>query len=390
MQEQLSETFGVMVYQEDVLKVCHHFAGLDLADADVLRRAMSGKHRSKKEFERIVKKFFSNCKKKGYPETLTREVWRQIESFAGYSFSKAHSASYAVESFQSLYLKAHFPLEFMVAVINNFGGFYHTWVYVAEAIKYGGKMELPCVNHSKYKTTIYGNRIYLGFIHIRGLESKIGQSISAERKQNGKFKGLFDFKERVHTGIEQLLLLIRSGAFRFTGKSKKELLWEAHMLIHPEKGKTVRTRSLFKAPKVSYQLPPLIQTLAEDAFDEIELIGFPISFSWFDLLQTRFRGNIPARELNKNIGRKVKMVGQLVTIKYIKTKNREWMHFGSFHDPAGNFFDTVHFPQSLKKYPFRGSGLYLILGKVVTEFGSASIEVEKLAKLPIVKDPRFD
>ncbi len=137
MKEQLEETFGVMVYQEDVLKVCHHFAGLDLADADTLRRAMSGKYRSKQEMKRIVDKFFSNCREKGYSDELTKEVWRQIESFAGYSFSKAHSASYAVESFQSLYLKAHFPLEFMVAVINNFGGFYRTWVYVHEAKRYG-------------------------------------------------------------------------------------------------------------------------------------------------------------------------------------------------------------------------------------------------------------
>jgi DNA polymerase-3 subunit alpha len=97
------------------------FAGLDLSDADVLRRAMSGKYRSRVEFQKIVDKFFQNCRERGYPEDVTREVWRQIESFAGYSFSKAHSASYAVESFQSLYLKAHYPLEFMVAVINNFG-----------------------------------------------------------------------------------------------------------------------------------------------------------------------------------------------------------------------------------------------------------------------------
>jgi DNA polymerase III alpha subunit len=102
MEKQLGETYGVMVYQEDVLKICHHYADLDLADADVLRRAMSGKHRSKNEFQRIIEKFFENAKKLGRPENITKEVWRQIESFAGYSFSKAHSASFAVESFQSL------------------------------------------------------------------------------------------------------------------------------------------------------------------------------------------------------------------------------------------------------------------------------------------------
>ena len=94
---------------------------------------MSGKYRSRAEFDRIRQAFFENCAAKGYPEAVSREVWRQMESFSGYSFSKAHSASFAVESYQSLYLKTYYPLEFMVAVINNFGGFYRTEFYVHEA-----------------------------------------------------------------------------------------------------------------------------------------------------------------------------------------------------------------------------------------------------------------
>ena len=181
MEQQLKETYGVMVYQEDVLKICHHFAGLDLADADVLRRAMSGKYRSKKELQRIVDKFFDNCRKAGYPEEVTKEVWRQIESFAGYSFSKAHSASYAVESYQSLFLKAHFPLEFMVGVINNFGGFYPSWVYFNEAKNCGAKIHLPCVNRGEYKTCIRGSDVYVGFVHINGLEAGVGRRIEDVR-----------------------------------------------------------------------------------------------------------------------------------------------------------------------------------------------------------------
>ncbi|HRZ50152.1 MAG TPA: PHP domain-containing protein, partial [Bacteroidales bacterium] len=183
MEEQLKETYGVMVYQEDVLKICHHFAGLDLGDADVLRRAMSGKGRGKKEFRLIVEKFFDNCRRFGYPKATTQEVWRQIESFAGYSFSKAHSASYAVESFQSLWLKVHYPLEFMVAVINNFGGFYRTWVYFNEARRWGATLALPCVNLSGYLTTISGTTIYAGFIHIAGLEEKLAKRLVQEREE---------------------------------------------------------------------------------------------------------------------------------------------------------------------------------------------------------------
>ena len=113
-----------MVYQEDVIKVAHYFAGLDLGEADVLRRGMSGKYRSREEFQAVKDKFINNCRAKGYPDELTNEVWRQTESFAGYAFAKGHSASYAVESYQSLYLKTYYPLEYMVAVLNNGGGFY--------------------------------------------------------------------------------------------------------------------------------------------------------------------------------------------------------------------------------------------------------------------------
>src|SRR5690606_32334901 len=118
----LSETFGVMVYQEDVMKIVHHFAGLDLDESDILRRIMTGKKKSSDTFDRLRKKYFEGCKQRGYSRQLAEEVWRQIASFSGYSFCKAHSASFAVESFQSLFLKAYYPIEFMAAVINNFGG----------------------------------------------------------------------------------------------------------------------------------------------------------------------------------------------------------------------------------------------------------------------------
>jgi len=387
MKEQLEETFGVMVYQEDVLKVCHHFAGLDLADADTLRRAMSGKYRSKQEMKRIIDKFFSNCHEKGYNDELTKEVWRQIESFAGYSFSKAHSASYAVESYQSLFLKAHYPLEFMVAVINNFGGFYRTWVYVHEAKRYGATIHQPCVNKSNVKTTIYGTDIYLGFIHIMSLEDKLAQTIEDNRQAEGEYRDLIDFVTRVNPGLEQVILLIRSGAFRFTGKKKAVLLWEAHMLM--KRSKPEPMRKLFSTPVKDFKLPELARDLLDDAYDEIELFNFPVSLTWFDMLETSFRGEIEARDLLKYVGKKIRMVGHLVTIKYIKTVKKEWMNFGCFIDNEGSFFDTTHFPQSLKIYPFKGAGTYLILGKVVEEFGYPSIEVEKLAKLPIKPDKRY-
>lgn len=387
MKEQLSETYGVMVYQEDVIKVAHHFAGLDLADADVLRRAMSGKYRSLKEFKQIEEKYYSNCRQLGHTDELAREVWRQIESFAGYSFSKAHSASYAVESFQSLYLKAHYPLEFMVAVINNFGGFYSTWVYFNEAQRQGAIVELPCVNNSLKQTRIIGKTIYMGFVHVQNLESVTIDLILAERNCHGPYLSLLDFIDRLPITKEQLLIFIHLGAFRCFGQNKCVMLWESHLYL---KKTPVQAGSatMFPVQRKKFELPVLEYSILSDAYDEIELLGFPVSISMFDMLETPFRGEIQARDLMQNLGKKVRMVGRMVTIKYVWTTKKEIMHFGTFTDSTGEFFDTVHFPPSLKLYPFRGNGIYLILGKVVEEFGFPSIEVEKMAKLPIKPNPR--
>ncbi len=389
MEEQLKETYGIMVYQEDVLKVCHHFAGLDLADADVLRRAMSGKFRSREEMNKIMGKFFSNCRARGYPDDLVKEVWRQIESFAGYSFSKAHSASYAVESFQSLYLKAHYPLEFMVAVINNFGGFYPAWVYFNEARRYGGDIQLPCINHSHYKTSISGKTIHIGFVHIKSLTTELAQQIPRERQKNGPYHDLTDFCERLSPAPEQLQILIRTGAFRFTGKSRKQLLWEAYMLTGKKEVSPPLVRSLFPVPAKEFSLPPLEDSKLEKAYDEMELLGFPVTLSWFDMLKTNFRGEIQAKDMLRHVGDKVRMAGLLVHIKYVHTVRNEWMHFGAWLDVKGHFFDTVHFPSSLKKYPFRGKGIYLLLGKIIEEAGFPSLEVEKMARLPFRPDPGY-
>src|SRR5207248_9084423 len=147
----------------DVIKIAHYFANLSLGEADILRRAMSGKYKTNNKFLYIKEKFLSNCKGIGHPEELANEVWRQMESFAGYSFNKAHSASFAVESYMSLYLKTYFPKEFMVAVINNFGGFYSRELYFLELLKTGGDINAPCVNNSDIYTSIKDSDVYTGF-----------------------------------------------------------------------------------------------------------------------------------------------------------------------------------------------------------------------------------
>lgn len=377
----LQDTYGVMVYQEDVIKVAHYFAGLTLGEADMLRRGMSGKYRGRAEFETVREKFFSNCKEKNYADEVTKEVWRQIESFAGYAFSKGHSASYAVESYQSLFVKTYFPLEHMVAVINNFGGFYRTEFYVHEARMCGAKIEAPDINNSKYMTTITGKTIYLGFIHVAELEKKCAEDFLDEHLRNGNYKSLGDFMKRVSISTDQLRILIRVGAFRFTGKTKKQLLWDIYAILGKEK-KSKKATELFPVDQKTFVLPSLEYSAIDDAYDEMELLGFPLC-SPFTLIKEEHKFNyvMVASALNKHKGKVVEITGYLVTVKYTRTKHKETMMFGTFTDKDGFFFDTTHFPKVTQEFPFRGRGVYLITGKVAEEFGFYSLDVTGMTRL---------
>ncbi|MFM2386853.1 MAG: hypothetical protein RL660_1610 [Bacteroidota bacterium] len=385
--EELGDTYGVMVYQEDVLKIAHHFAGLDLAEADILRRAMSGKSRGKAEFERIRQKFFTNCKQKNYSDALSAEVFRQIESFAGYSFCKSHSASYAVESYMSLFLKTYYPLEFITAVINNFGGFYRTEVYIHEARMAGAIICNPCVNRGEYLTSLDGTSLYVGFVHLQNVEEKVAYTLCEERKRNGPYLSLEDFVDRVPTSLESLQALIFANAFRFTGKRKNELIILARLLLNTEKPQQ-RSGFLFHEPVKEVNLPALERNQFEDAFDEIELFGFPLCCTPFDLLQTSQRGDVMAKDLAQYAGKTVRMIAYLIARKHVPT-NKGLMNFGTWVDVEGTYFDSTHFADCLAKYPFEGGGCYLLKGKVDVDYSFATIVVERMAKLPFVPDPRF-
>ncbi|MBP3943343.1 DNA polymerase III subunit alpha [Sphingobacteriaceae bacterium WQ 2009] len=380
MEELLGETYGVMVYQEDVIAVAHHVGGISLEDADILRRAMSGKHRSENKFEKLKAQFFANCHARGYAAEVTQEIWRQMESFGGYSFAKGHSASFAIESFQSLYLKTYYPREFYVAVLNNFGGFYRTEIYVHELQRYGTPLALPCVNNSGYLTDIVGKEIYAGFILLAGLTDTFGQKIVQERLQHGAYMGLQNFIERLNPAPEQLNILIRIGAFRFTGLDKKTLLWKANFSVK-KAVKEAQALSLFEEAPLEFTLPAFTVDPKEELRDQLELLGFVVG-DYFALLDPKWlEATLPVARFSAFLGQQIQVVGRLVTTKDVYTSRKEVMSFGTFLDAAGDWLDTVHFPPSLKHSPFAGLGFYKLSGKVVEEFGVYSLEVLHMQKL---------
>lgn len=202
--------------------------------------------------------------------------------------------------------------------------------------------------------------------------------------RHGPYRSLDNFLRRMPgIGLEQLRILIRLGSFRFTGKSKQKLLWEAMLYYSEHQARPSATEELFDTEPKEYPLPPLQRNNMEDAFDEIELLGFPLCDP-FSLLLTKDYGDVTARDLAGKLKKRVRIVGYIVTTKDTSTIKNEPMHFGTFYDARGEVFDTVHFPDVARKFPFRGRGFYEITGKVVEDFGVYMIEVSKMEKLPMV------
>jgi DNA polymerase III alpha subunit len=370
MEKYLGDTYGVMIYQEDVIKVAHHVAGLTLEEADLLRRAMSGKMRSHLAMQKITTKFFQSCNSRGLTEIQAQELWRQIESFAGYSFCKAHSASFALLSCQVAFLKAHYPAEFMASVLSNGGGFYSPAVYVQESKRIGLKVMLPSINHSSYAYQGNENTLRIGLMAAKGLQKSTIEIIINERKANGRYVSLEDFLVRTHCGYQETALLIRCGAMDCLKKNRPELLRLLDIYIHRRKLLDENYKDLFS--NESFLLEKEIATSQNYSIEEI----CRIEYETFDYMITRHPLNFfqewisdssvtYASEMQRNRGRKVKMIGWYMTSKRIRTKKGEIMKFLSLEDLTGTF-EAVIFPKEYYRFAelTMSMGPYLIEGWV--------------------------
>jgi DNA polymerase-3 subunit alpha len=379
--EILKSTYEVMVYQEDMIRVGHEWAELTMAEADMMRRATSFKYRVKDQMGYLKNKFFENGKRLQYPDEVVAEVWRQIESFAEFSFCKAHSASFAVESYQSLFLKTYYPREFMVGVINNFGGFYGAELYFYELMKAGATVHPPCVNNSDHLTNINRDVVFVGFVHVKDLREDVIEKVVSGREKDGCYRDLLDFIERTDSSIEQLNILIRIGAFRFTGKSKKELMWEAIRLRKKIKKSEASTGLLFDEGTTDLLLPELPVYEMDDVYDEVELLGFPVC-NPFEIVDDDPAKYKLAKDMPGNTGQVITLLAYHITHKPVRTINGDMMSFGTFLDKDSQWIDTVHFPEVHRRLPPK-AGFYYITGKVTEDFGVYSLEVVNLEKAGI-------
>jgi DNA polymerase III alpha subunit len=386
MEKYLGETYGVMIYQEDVIKVAHHIAGLTLEEADLLRRAMSGKMRSHEAMKKLTERFFFCCKQKGLSDEVAKELWWQIESFAGYSFCKAHSASFALLSYQVAFLKVHYPAEFMSCVLSNQGGFYSPAVYVQECKRLGLEVKLPCINHSNYEYTGEGKIVRIGLMAVKNFSISSGEKIVAEREENGRYVSLADFLVRIKLGYEETALLIRCGAMDCFNLTRPTLMRLLDVYLHHRKILNESYNDLFL--KETFRLEQEVITDVNYCIEEIcaieyESFGYMVTKHPLEFFSewTGKTNIIRAVDMMKYNGRKIKMIGWYMTSKRIKTKKGDIMKFLSLEDLTGTF-EAVIFPKTYSQYAelTLSMGPYLVEGKVDAENGHNLI-VEKLEVL---------
>jgi DNA polymerase-3 subunit alpha len=232
-----------------------------------------------------------------------------------------------------------------------------------------------------------GTKLILGFILVNGIEAGLIQKILNERKKHGLFRNFEDLMKRCYIPLEQLTLIIRVGALNDFPETRKELLWKAH-LYHNKVKEQKPLPQLFEEDRKQFKLPELTEQNLELAFEQMELLGFPLC-NPFELLAEKTLPHTPANTLHTQLGLKITTYGYLVALKKSYTSKGDTMYFGTFIDQSGDILDTVHFPEVAHKHPFHGKGIYRLTGIVSEEFGYYTLEVGMMVKEQFMEDVRF-
>ncbi len=386
MRDALEATYGVMAYQEDVLKVAEMIAGMSPEDSDGLRKAMS-KKRDFVAIERYRRQFIGGAVTHGCTSLVAEELWRQIESFSGYSFCKAHSASYALVSYQAAYLRAHHPAEFMASVLSNYGGYYATFAYVSEAKRMGITVLLPCVNQSEWQFTGDAGTIRIGLCQLQGFQEHDGHRLIEERRRNGPFLHLADFIRRVPVPVPAVDTLIRAGAFdSISGGMNRPQLMRQHVMMQsgPPSAMGQHMPDLFSASPPPHVAPVRDYDWHKTLACEVEAIGFAVSAHPLALYKDALAKLrvLRASNLENYVGKTVALVGWQVTRKRLRTKHDEPMVFITFEDTHA-LYETVMFPREYRRFaPLTvASGPFLVTGPVTSEHGAVTVTIKDLRLL---------
>ncbi|RDU36213.1 DNA polymerase III subunit alpha [Neobacillus piezotolerans] len=382
----LENTYGVIVYQEQIMQIASTMAGFTLGEADLLRRAVAKK--KKEELDREREHFVAGAVKKGYGRSVADEVYDLIVRFANYGFNKSHSVAYSVISCQLAYLKAHFPAHFMAALLSSVTG---NDVKIAQYIRELKALDIPVfppsINNSLFSFKAENGGVRFGLGGIKGIGGSVAREILQERKRK-PFADLFDFCIRLPqktASRKTLEALVHSGCFDEFGKDRATLLASldiaiehAQLMSPGEDGQTglFSDHSLMPAPKYM-EVDPI--SLENKLAYEKEVLGFylsshPISMHEQNLLEA---GASPLADLKP--GTKFWNAGVYINaVKKIRTKKGEPMAFLTVSDPSGEM-EAVAFPEVFKKHTalLNQGGLAVIEGKAEERDGKAQFIIRK-------------
>lgn len=236
LEEALGETLGVIIFQDQVLKVCQALADFSDGQAESLRRAMSRK-RSKEALAAHWEAFREGAMANGVDETTAREVFAQVTAFSEFGFPKSHAAAFGLLAYQSAWLRHYFPVEFYVALFNNQPmGFYSLDALGRDARRNGIKTLLPDVNRSGVMCTAEGDDLRIGLGFVRSWGTEIAERVVEEREANGAFRSLLDFLRRTPAALKRPAIenMIWVGGFQGFGLTRRELLWQTGLWLGPE------------------------------------------------------------------------------------------------------------------------------------------------------------
>lgn len=372
MKEVLGATYGVMVYQEDVMRVAHEITGMSLADADKMRRSMT-KKRFHEPIARLHERFLEGAGQRGIDRKTADEIWRQISSFAGYAFCKSHSASFAQVSIQSAHIKAHYPAEFMAAVLTNQGGFYGPAAYLQEARRMGLRVLPPYVQKATAGYQGAKRVLMVGLMEVKNLSQGMLKRIVDSRP----YKNLADFLARVRPARDEAESLAACGALDRFGYNRPQLMW----LLQQRQKKS--ENSLLEGIEATDPVAPDVPDypLGEKLRREMESLDFTITahpLVLFDKIRRR-NNAVDAATLRRHRGKSVFALGWLVHSKRTRTHRGEYMMFLSMEDLTDSF-EAVLFPAAYERFggSLRGHGPYLVFGKVISDSGAISISVREL------------
>lgn len=360
----LKETYGIPVYQEQVMQVAKDMAGFTPGEADTLRKAM-GKKNAKLMAELRVK-FIEGSINHGVKRETAEAIFQQFEEFAAYGFNKSHAACYAMIAYQTAYLKAHYPEAFMAALLNSdSGNIDRITIEVEECRRMGIEVLPPDINESFTRFTVIKNKqqIRFGLVAIKGLGEDVVVSLIAERTQNGLYKDLADFASRIQGKAfnrRSLESLIKSGALDRFGERNQlcfniETILEHHRRVSQE-ASSGQFNLFSSASEVSHA--PLVLRPAPEATQrerlawEKELLGLYISAHPFREYGERLRGlfvdilTIAEEKDRKN----VRIGGMVTSAKRIITKNNEAMMFAKLEDTTADI-EVVVFPRIYRDKP---------------------------------------